>query len=42
MGEDIYPFDRPGDERATITIIAEQVSMLKMPLANNPPNAADD
>jgi PPOX class probable F420-dependent enzyme len=33
MGQDEYPFDRPGDERVTITIIAEQVSTPRIPLA---------
>ena len=41
MGEEKYPFDKPGDERVTITIIAEQVSMPQIPLAKAPPNAPD-
>ena len=27
MGQDEYPFDRPGDERVTVTVHAEQVSV---------------
>ena len=27
MGQDRYPFDRPGDERVTVTIHVEQVSV---------------
>jgi hypothetical protein len=41
MGVDEYPFDQPGDERVTITIHAEQVSVLDIPLAEEPPNAPD-
>lgn len=41
MGEDVYPFDQPGDERVTIKIIAEQVSMPTIPLAKDPPGAPD-
>ena len=41
MGVDEYPFDRPGDERATITIIAEQVSAPEIPLSEDPPGKPD-
>lgn len=41
MGVDEYPFDKPGDERVTITIHAEGVSMPPIPLADNPPGAPD-
>ncbi|MCH2169626.1 PPOX class F420-dependent oxidoreductase [Myxococcota bacterium] len=41
MGADEYPFDQPGDERVTITIVAEQVSAPKIPLASDPPGAPD-
>jgi len=41
MGVDEYPFDQPGDERAVITIHAEQVSAPEIPLADNPPTAPD-
>lgn len=41
MGVDEYPFDKPGDERATITIHAEAVSTPAIPLADNPPAAPD-
>lgn len=41
MKVDVYPFDRPGDERVTITIHAEQVSSPAVPLADAPPSAAD-
>jgi PPOX class probable F420-dependent enzyme len=37
MGVDEYPFDRPGDERVVIKIIAERVSSPKIPLADDPP-----
>ena len=26
MGVDVYPYDAPGDERVTVTVVAEQVS----------------
>lgn len=42
MGADEYPFDKPGDERATITIIAEQVSTPAIPLAEDAPGAPDE
>jgi len=38
---DAYPFDRPGDERVTITIHAEQVSAPDIPMADAPPAAPD-
>lgn len=41
MGVDVYPFDRPGQERVTITVIAERVSAPRIPLADDPPNAPD-
>ena len=41
MGADEYPFDQPGDERATITIIAEQVSAPEIPLAEDAPGKPD-
>jgi PPOX class probable F420-dependent enzyme len=34
---DRYPFDRPGDERVTITVLAEQISFPAIPLAEDPP-----
>jgi PPOX class probable F420-dependent enzyme len=37
MGVDTYPFDRPDDIRVTVTVIAEQVSVPRIPLADNPP-----
>jgi hypothetical protein len=39
MGVDEYPFDKPGDERVTITIHAEQVSVPELPLSKAPPSA---
>jgi PPOX class probable F420-dependent enzyme len=39
MGVDEYPFDRPGDERVTITIYAEQVSLPELPRPKAPPSA---
>lgn len=41
MNVDVYPFDKPGDERATITIHAEQVSHPEIPLADAPPGGPD-
>lgn len=41
MGVDTYPFDRPGQERVTIRVIAEQVSAPRVPLADDPPNRPD-
>lgn len=41
MNVDEYPFDAPGDERATITIHAQQVSAPPIPLAEKPPGAPD-
>jgi PPOX class probable F420-dependent enzyme len=41
MGADEYPFDKPGDQRATITIVAEQVSAPLVPLEDDPPGAPD-
>jgi len=41
MGVDVYPFDQPGDERAIITIHAEQVSAPDIPLEDAPPTASD-
>jgi PPOX class probable F420-dependent enzyme len=37
MDVERYPFDRPGDERITITVIPEQVSAPSIPLAEDPP-----
>ncbi len=37
MGADRYPFDRPGDQRVTITVVAEQISAPEIPLADDPP-----
>jgi PPOX class probable F420-dependent enzyme len=42
MGVDEYPFDRDRDERVVITIHAEQVSVIDVPLAYDPPQAPDD
>ena len=39
MGVDEYPFDKPGDERVTITIHAEQVSFPELPLPKDPSSA---
>lgn len=41
MGVDRYPFDRPGQERVTVTIVAERVSAPSIPLADDPPQAPD-
>jgi hypothetical protein len=41
MGADEYLFDKPGDQRATITIVAEQVSAPPIPLEDDPPGAPD-
>ena len=41
MGADEYPFDKPGDQRATITIVAEQVSAPPIPMEDDPPGAPD-
>jgi uncharacterized protein len=41
MGVDEYPFDRPGDERAVITIHAEKVFAPQIPLADTPPTAPE-
>jgi PPOX class probable F420-dependent enzyme len=41
MGVDEYPFDRPGQERVVVTILAEQVSAPAIPLADDPPQAPD-
>lgn len=37
MGVDRYPFDAAGDERVTITVIAEHVSCPEIPLNDDPP-----
>jgi len=37
MGVDVYPFDRPGDIRVMVTVIAEQVSFPGIPLSDAPP-----
>lgn len=37
MDAERYPFDRPGDERVVITVIAEQISCPAIPLADDPP-----
>ena len=41
MGVERYPFDRPGQERVTVTILAEHVSTPAIPLADAPPQAPD-
>jgi hypothetical protein len=41
MGVERYPFDRPGQERVTVTILLEHVSAPDIPLADAPPNAPD-
>ena len=41
MGVDRYPFDTDDAERVTITVIAEQVSAPRIPLADDPPQAPD-
>ena len=40
-GGDRYPFDRPGQERVTIVVKAEQVSAPAIPMADDPPLAPD-
>ena len=40
-GADRYPFDRPGQERVTIVVKAEQVSAPAIPMADDPPLAPD-
>jgi PPOX class probable F420-dependent enzyme len=37
MDVDVYPFDRPGDERVVITVVPESVSCPAIPLADDPP-----
>lgn len=37
MHADRYPFDRPGEQRVTITVLAEQISFPAIPLAEDPP-----
>ena len=39
MSVDKYPFDRPGDVRAVITVIPEAISSPRIPLAADPPYA---
>jgi PPOX class probable F420-dependent enzyme len=39
MGKERYDLDPPEAERVVLTIIAEQVSMRKVPLADDPPAA---
>lgn len=41
LDTDVYPYDRPGAERVTVTIVAEQVSMPAIPRSEDPPNAPD-
>ncbi len=41
MNVDVYPFDRPGQERVVLRVFAEQVSAPRIPLAEDPPNAHD-
>jgi hypothetical protein len=41
MDVDVYPFDRPWQERVVITIVADRVSSPEIPLADAPPNAPD-
>jgi PPOX class probable F420-dependent enzyme len=42
MDVDRYPFDRPGQERVTVTIVADHVSAPDIPLADDPPQTRDD
>ncbi len=37
MDADRYPFDRAGEQRVTITVLAEQISSPAIPLADDPP-----
>ncbi|HQV56835.1 MAG TPA: hypothetical protein PKV27_02405, partial [Ilumatobacteraceae bacterium] len=37
MGVDHYPFDKPGDQRVTITVDIEAVACPDVPLSDNPP-----
>jgi PPOX class probable F420-dependent enzyme len=37
MDADVYPFDRPDDERVIVTIVPEHVSCPEIPLADAPP-----
>jgi PPOX class probable F420-dependent enzyme len=37
MDVDVYPFDRPDDERVIVTIVPEHVSCPEIPLADAPP-----
>jgi PPOX class probable F420-dependent enzyme len=41
MNADEYPFDRPGQERVTITVVAEAVSSPPIPLSDKPPYMKD-
>lgn len=41
LNVDVYPFDKAGDERVTITIHAEHVSSPDIPLASASPVAPD-
>jgi len=41
MGVERYPFDRPGQERVTVTVVADHVSAPDIPLADAPPHAPD-
>jgi PPOX class probable F420-dependent enzyme len=41
LDKQTYPFDPPGTERVVVTVIAEQVSMRKVPLADSSPGAPD-
>lgn len=40
MDAERYPFDRPGDERVTVTVIPEQVSCPAIPLSDAAPYQA--
>ena len=41
LDKETYPFDPPGAERVVVTVLAEQISMRKVPLAKAPPGAPD-
>jgi PPOX class probable F420-dependent enzyme len=41
MGVDVYPFDRPWQERVIVTIVAAHVSAPDIPLSDDPPQAPD-
>lgn len=41
LDKDVYPFDPPDAERVVVTVLAEQISMRKVPLAEASPGAPD-